>query len=49
MKVQIKQITLKELPDGGVLTPAQAPVPAGAKEIVPPRPGKKGKAKAKKE
>lgn len=49
MKVQIKSITLKELPDGGVLSPQEAPVPADAKEIVPPaRPGKKGKGKGKK-
>lgn len=42
MKVAIKDILLKELPDGGVLSPADAPVPAGAKKVEPPKPkGKK--------
>src|SRR5687768_15892530 len=36
MTVQIKDVVLKELPDGGVLTPAQAPVPAGAKKLEAP-------------
>ncbi len=43
MKVQIKDIVLKVLPDGGVLTPEQAPVPADAKKVAAP--GKKAKAK----
>lgn len=38
MKVEIKDILLKELPDGGVLSPADAPVPAGAKKIERPAP-----------
>jgi 3-keto-disaccharide hydrolase len=42
MKVQVKDIVLKELPDGGVLTPEQAPVPADAKKIAAP-PAKKKK------
>ena len=36
MKVQIKDIVLKELPDGGVLTAEQAPIPADAKKVMPP-------------
>jgi len=49
MKVQIKDIVLKELPDGEVLTPEQAPVPADAKKIAAPAPGgKKKKADADK-
>jgi len=43
MKVQIKDIVLKELPDGEVLTPEQAPVPAGAKKVERVGGGKKGK------
>lgn len=48
MKVQIKDIMLKELPDGGVLTPDQAPVPAGAKNVEARKPGAKKDAKSKK-
>lgn len=33
MQVQIKDIRLKKLPDGEVLTPAEAPVPADARKI----------------
>ncbi|NJN05678.1 MAG: DUF1080 domain-containing protein [Rhodobacteraceae bacterium] len=33
MRVEIKDVLLKVLPDGGVLSPEQAPVPAGAKKI----------------
>jgi len=43
MKVQIKDIVLKELPDGEVLTPEQAPVPADAKKLAAPGIGKKKK------
>ena len=43
MKVQIKDIVLKELPDGGVLTPGQAPVPADAKKVAAPAGKKKAK------
>ena len=45
MKVQIKEIVLKELPEGEVLTPEQAPVPAEAKKLPGPAPAKKAKAK----
>ncbi len=49
MKVQVKDIVLRELPDGDVLTPEQAPVPADAKKIASPGPGgKKKKADADK-
>jgi len=41
MKVQVKDIVLKELPDGGILTPEQAPVPADAKKIAAPIANKK--------
>jgi hypothetical protein len=41
MKVQVKDIVLKELPDGGILTPEQAPVPADAKKIAAPMAKKK--------
>jgi 3-keto-disaccharide hydrolase len=43
MKVQIKDIVLKELPDGEVLSPEKAPVPADAKKIAGPGIGKKKK------
>jgi len=43
MRVQVKDIVLRELPDGGVLTPEQAPVPADAKKIAAPAPGGKKK------
>src|SRR5688572_21040964 len=42
MRVQIKDIVLRELPDGEVLTPEQAPVPAEAKKVAAPS-GRKGK------
>jgi hypothetical protein len=46
MKVEIKDIVLRELPDGEVLTPEQAPVPADAKKLGgPAAAGKKAKAK----
>jgi hypothetical protein len=41
MKVQVKDIMLRELPDGEVLTPEQAPVPKDAKKIAAPQRGKK--------
>jgi hypothetical protein len=43
MKVQVKDIVLRELPDGEVLTPEQAPVPADAKKVAAPAGGKKKK------
>lgn len=42
MKVQIKDIVLKELPDGGVLTAEEARIPADAKKAAAPG-GKKAK------
>jgi hypothetical protein len=39
MKVQIKDIVLRELPDGGVLTAEEVKIPADAKKVEPP--GKK--------
>lgn len=48
MKVQIKDIMLKVLPDGGVLSPEQAPVPADAKKIEAPKAAPKKDAKKKK-
>jgi hypothetical protein len=47
MKVQIKDVLLKVLPDGGVLSPEQAPVPAGAKKIEAPKAAAKKDAKKK--
>jgi putative heme-binding domain-containing protein len=53
MKIQFKNIRLKTLPDGGVLSLAQAPIPADAKNVSKPKraprskKGGKGKAKAK--
>jgi hypothetical protein len=44
MKVEIKDIVLKELPDGEVLTPEQAPVPKDAKKAPAATTGKKAKA-----
>ncbi|HEY2415318.1 MAG TPA: DUF1080 domain-containing protein [Pirellulaceae bacterium] len=41
MKVQIKDIVLRELPDGGVLTADEAKIPSDAKKVEPP--GKKAK------
>jgi hypothetical protein len=46
MKVEIKDIALRELPDGEVLSIEQAPIPEGAKKISQPAPGGK---KAKKQ
>jgi hypothetical protein len=43
MKVQVKDIVLRELPDGDVLSPEQAPVPADAKKIASPGAGGKKK------
>jgi len=48
MKVQVKDIVLRELPDGDLLTPEQAPIPADAKKIAAPPGGKKKKADAAK-
>lgn len=46
MKVEMKDIMLKELPEGDLLTPEQAPVPAGAKKVERAAGGgKKGKEK----
>jgi hypothetical protein len=33
MKVQVKDIWLKTLPDGGILTPDQTPLPPDAKKL----------------
>jgi hypothetical protein len=41
MKVQVKDIVLKELPDGGVLSSEETPIPADAKKIAAPAPKKK--------
>jgi len=41
MKVQVKDIVLKELPDGGLVTLEQSPIPADAKKVA----GGGGKAK----
>jgi 3-keto-disaccharide hydrolase len=49
MKVEIKEIVLRELPDGEVLTLEQAPIPADAKKVPAGPGGKKGKADAKKQ
>jgi hypothetical protein len=45
MIVQIKDVMLKTLPDGGLLSPTDAPVPADAKKIESARPGGKKAAK----
>jgi putative heme-binding domain-containing protein len=45
MKVQFKEIVLKTLPEGGLLSPDQAPAPADA--VRKAAPAAKGKAKAK--
>jgi putative heme-binding domain-containing protein len=49
MTVQIKDVRLKALPDGGVTPFAKADLPNDAQEIMPPAPkgGAKGKGKAK--
>ena len=41
MRVQIKDVMLKTLPDGGVLSPAEAPVPPDAKPLGKPATPKK--------
>lgn len=43
MKVEIKDIVLRELPDGGLITLEQAPIPADAKKIAAPAVGGKKK------
>jgi Domain of Unknown Function (DUF1080) len=48
MRVQIKDVMLKQLPDGGVLSPAEAPVPADAKPLGKPATPKKKAATPKK-
>lgn len=48
MKVQVKDIVLKVLPEGGVLTTEQAPVPADAKKVAASAPKKKKTDDAKK-
>jgi len=45
MTVQIKDVRLKVLPDGGVTPFAKADLPNDAQEIMPPAPKAKGKAK----
>lgn len=45
MTVQIKDVRLKVLPDGGVTPFAKADLPNDAQEILPPAPKGKGKAK----
>ncbi len=47
MKVQIKDIRLKVLPEGGVTPWAKADIPNDAQEIMKPKPKGKGKAPAK--
>jgi hypothetical protein len=47
MNVQIKDIVLKELPEGGVPAFDKAMIPADAKPIEPQKPGAKGKGRAK--
>jgi hypothetical protein len=41
MQVQVKDIVLKELPDGGVLSLEQAPIPADAEKLAGPPTKKK--------
>jgi len=43
MKVEIKDIVLRELADGEILTPEKTPIPAEAKKLPAPGAGKKGK------
>ncbi len=43
MRIQFKDIRLKTLPDGGVKTLAQAPIPADAKKVEKPKRRPKGK------
>ncbi|MDH4409046.1 MAG: DUF1080 domain-containing protein [Verrucomicrobiales bacterium] len=47
MTVQIKDVRLKVLPDGGVTPFSKADLPNDAQEIMPPAPKAKGKGKAK--
>ena len=46
MKVEIKDIRLKDLPDGGVITLQQQPIPPTAKLVEPRK--RKSRAKARK-
>ncbi len=47
MKVEVKDIVLRELPDGDVVTLEQSPIPADAKKVAAPAAGgKKKKAKS---
>lgn len=48
MTVEVKDVRLKELPEGGVVTLDQEPLPADAKLVQPPKPKTGDKAKAKK-
>ena len=41
MKVQAKEIWLKALPEGGLLSPAETPIPPDAKKVEPPKPSPK--------
>ena len=47
MKVEIKEVVLKVLPDGDVLSEEQHPIPADAKKIEPPAKAKAAPAKDK--
>jgi hypothetical protein len=49
MKVQVKDIVLRELPDGKITTLEESPIPADAKKVPAAGGGKKGKGKAGKE
>jgi len=41
MKVQVKDVWLKVLPDGGILSPAETPLPPDAEKLEPRKPGAK--------
>jgi hypothetical protein len=45
MKVRVKDVRLKTLPDGGLLSPADTPLPPGAKKVEPPKPPAKKRPK----
>jgi putative heme-binding domain-containing protein len=47
MKVEIKEVVLKVLPDGDVLSEEQHPIPADAKKIEPPKKAKAAPTKEK--
>ncbi|MEZ5386099.1 MAG: family 16 glycoside hydrolase [Prosthecobacter sp.] len=47
MNVQIKDVMLKELPDGGLIAFEDSPIPSDAQEISPKKPGGAKKAPAK--